>query len=308
MEDNKSIFNTNCSIDGFKQVVYPAGYTIILVIGLIENGFSCYIFMKSYSQKSSVNVFMLNLVISDLMFIITLPFRIAYFLMQSDWKMGSVLCRIASYTLYVNLYGSIYFLTALSIIRYVAVVHPYKLLKLNSVSSAQWICTGIWIFVLLASSPLLLNGTREVNGRRSCLEPVQKTSEKLMIMNNIVIVVGFIIPFCIICVCYVSVFITLMKANAKKNKMRASSKKAMAMIIITMSIFLICFLPYHILRTIFLIKRNQSMCNKVLHKVLVMTQCLAAANTCFDPLLYYFVGEHFREQIKRRESTRINEN
>ncbi|NWX93841.1 CLTR2 protein, partial [Nothoprocta ornata] len=290
--------SSNCTIDSFKQAVYPAVYLTIFFLGAVGNGLSIYVFFQPSQRKTSVNIYMQNLAISDLMFVSTLPFRATYFLLGSRWIFGEVLCRIMTYTLYVNMYCSIYFLTVLSVVRFIAIVYPFKLWKVTDVKNGKIMCTAIWFFVLAASSPLLSNEFAGHNHTAKCLDLHPDNTYKLFLMNNIVLVVGFILPFCTIIICYVFAIKELVKTKTPQKKPSICHKKALSTIIITLILLLLCFLPYHILRTVHL---SYSVChqdNPSLHKAVVITLCLAAMNSCLDPVLYYFVAENFKAQIR----------
>ncbi|XP_006273557.1 cysteinyl leukotriene receptor 2 [Alligator mississippiensis] len=289
----------NCMMDKFKQVVYPTAYLTIFTFGVVGNGLSIYVFLQPYNRKTSGNIFMLNLAISDLMFVSTLPFRATYYLMKSDWIFQDVFCRIVSYILYVNMYCSIYFLTTLSVARFMVIVYPFKCFQVNSTKYARIICVVIWIFVLASSGQLLCTGTTVTNSSTQCLDLQPNNIEKIFLLNSIVLVVGFSLPFCTIVVCYVFIIKALLKSKTPNTKVRASHKKAKLTIILTLFIFFLCFLPYHILRTVHLVQiKNgiESKCN--LHKGVIITLCLAAMNSCLDPVLFYFVGENFKARLK----------
>ncbi|XP_032641286.1 cysteinyl leukotriene receptor 2 isoform X1 [Chelonoidis abingdonii] len=291
----------NCSIDDFKHAVYPTIYLTIFALSIFGNGLSIYVFLKLYRKKTPVNVFMLNLAISDLLFVWTLPFRATYYLMKSRWVFGDIFCRIVSYSLYVNMYCSIYFLTVLSIVRFVAIVHPFKHLKLIAIKYSRIICAVIWGFVMTVASVLLF---RECIGKdypRKCLDLQEETVQKLLVMNYIVLIVGFLLPFCTIICCYVLAIKALLKPRVPKAKVRASHKKAVSTIIITLFMFLLCFLPYHILRTVYLLENFKAFmanCCNLLAEGAVIAHSLAAMNSCLDPVLYYFAGENFKERLK----------
>nr|XP_006128000.1 cysteinyl leukotriene receptor 2 [Pelodiscus sinensis]XP_025042930.1 cysteinyl leukotriene receptor 2 [Pelodiscus sinensis]XP_025042931.1 cysteinyl leukotriene receptor 2 [Pelodiscus sinensis] len=297
MDQNDSC--NNCTIDDFKKMAYPTIYISVFILGSFGNGLSIYVFLQPYKKKTSVNVFMLNLAISDFLFVWTLPLRATYYLMNSSWVFGDLGCRILSYALYVNMYSSIYFLTVLSIVRFVAIVHPFKHWKLTTIKYSRIICGVIWGFVMICASRLLFLKAKDIN---KCLDLQEGSSEKIRELNYIVLVVGFILPFCTIIVCYVLVIKALLKPRVPQAKIRAPHKKAVSTIVITLSLFLICFLPYHILRTIYLQEWRKDNtfqgCNFLLHKGAVITLCLAAMNSCLDPILYYFAGENFKERFK----------
>ncbi|NXA59916.1 CLTR2 protein, partial [Mohoua ochrocephala] len=288
--------SSNCTIDGFKQVIYPIMYLSIFFLGAVGNGLSIYVFFQT-SRRTSVNIYMQNLAISDLMFVSTLPFRATYFLLGSRWIFGDIVCRIMTYALYMNMYCSIYFLTVLSVVRFVAVVHPFERGKVTNKKCARITCAAIWIFVLAAASPLLTKGVTGYSNPVKCLDLHPSTTHRLLVMNSIVLVVGFVLPFCTIVFCYVFAIRALLKPRTPQSKRAISHKKALLTIVISLILSLVCFLPYHILRTVHLM--YSSSCSQAnLHKALVVTLCLAAMNSCLDPILYYFAAENFKAKIR----------
>ncbi|NXR29423.1 CLTR2 protein, partial [Cinclus mexicanus] len=287
--------SSNCTIDSFKQVIYPIMYLFIFFLGAVGNSLSIYVFFQT-SVRTSVNIYMQNLAISDLMFVSTLPFRASYFLLGSRWVFGDILCRIMTYILYMNMYCSIYFLTVLSVVRFIAIVHPFKHGKVTDTKYARITCVAIWVFVLAAASPLLSKGIAGYSNPVKCLDLHPSNIHRLLMMNSFVLIVGFILPFCTIVFCYVFAIRALLKSKAPQRKRAVCRRKALLTITISLILSLICFLPYHILRTAHLMYSSCSQAN--LHQALVVTLCLAAMNSCLDPFLYYFSAENFKAKIR----------
>ncbi|NWR59223.1 CLTR2 protein, partial [Bucorvus abyssinicus] len=298
LDNNFTYSSFNCTVDGFKQIIYPIMYLFIFFLGAVGNGFSIYVFFQPSQRKTSVNIYMQNLAVSDLMFVSTLPFRATYFLLGSRWIFGDIICRIMTYTLYVNMYCSIYFLTVLSVVRFVAIVYPFKHWRVTNIKYARITCTAIWVFVLAASSPLFSKEIAGYSNPAKCLDLHLPSMHKLLLLNSVVLVVGFILPFCTIIVCYVFAIKVLLKSRTPQCKKAVCHKKALSTIIITLILFLICFLPYHVLRTIHLMRSSCSQDNLLVHQALVVTLCLAAMNSCLDPILYYFAAENFKARIR----------
>ncbi|KAM4663396.1 cysteinyl leukotriene receptor 1 [Discoglossus pictus] len=291
----------NCTpIEDFRNKVYSTAYSMFTLFGLIGNGFALFVLLKTYKQKTAFHIYMVNLAISDLLFICTLPFRVVYYVNKGKWFFGDFICRICSYTFYVNLYCSIFILTAMSFSRFLAIVFPVKNLKFVSVKKAKWVCAGIWIFVTLTSSPFLFTGSYvSEDNKTKCFEPPPSQNvSRLLVLNYISLTVGFVLPFIIILVCYTMIIRTLLKNSMQKKQ--ASRKKAIRMIIIVMTVFFLSFMPYHIQRTVHLHFLNQGkLCEEKIsmQKTVVITLALAASNCCFDPMLYFFSGENFRRRL-----------
>ncbi|KAM4621895.1 cysteinyl leukotriene receptor 1 [Polymixia lowei] len=300
------------SIDEFRNQVYSTAYSIITVFGLVGNGFALVVLVRTYRQSSPFHVYMLNLAVSDLLCVSTLPLRVIYYVNKGDWNLGDFLCRISSYVLYVNLYCSIFFMAAMSFTRFLAIVFPVQNLRLVTECRARMVCVCIWVFTCTVSSPFLISGQYVdlTNNKTKCYEP-PKTEDgktKLLALNYFSLVVGFVLPFLIILLCYAGIIYTLLNRNHTARRQRGTATKAIRMIVIVMLAFLISFMPYHVQRSIHLSSLSQSTSceeHSAMQKSVVVTLCLAAANSCFDPLLYFFSGEGFRSRLSTmRPSTR----
>ncbi|XP_003223436.1 cysteinyl leukotriene receptor 1 [Anolis carolinensis] len=300
----------NVTIDEFRSRVYPMTYSVISVLGFVENGFVLCVLIRTYHEKTSFQIYMLNLAISDLLFVFTLPLRVVYYVYKGDWFFGDFLCRISSYTMYVNLYTSILFMTAMSFFRCIAIVFPIQNIHFITEKKAKVVSASIWIFVTLTTSPFLLRGSHldiETNKSKCFEPPANGQMLKLVVLHYIALVVGFIFPFVTIVICYTMIIRTLLK-NALHKK-EGSRKKAVCMMGIVTVVFLLSFTPYHIQRTVHIhfMMRKDTSCEDMLYmqKSVVITLSLAAFNCCFDPLLYFFSGGNFRKRLStfRKAST-----
>ncbi|XP_067404457.1 cysteinyl leukotriene receptor 1 [Emydura macquarii macquarii] len=297
-----SMGNWTCllSIDDFRNKVYSTLYSMIAILGFVGNSFVLCVLIKTYQQKTAFQIYMLNLAVSDLLCVCTLPLRVVYYVHKGNWFFGDFLCRISSYAFYVNLYCSILFMMAMSFSRCIAIVFPVQNLNLVTEKKAKLACVSIWIFVTLTSSPFLLSKSYQDGNKTKCFEPPERDQvTSLLILHYIALFVGFIIPFSVITICYTMIIRTLLKNSLKKNQ--TTRKKAVWMIIIVTTAFLVSFTPYHIQRTIYLhiLNRKDSSCEGLLfmQKSVVITLSLAASNCCFDPLLYFFSGGNFRRRL-----------
>ncbi|XP_051753020.1 cysteinyl leukotriene receptor 2 isoform X1 [Ctenopharyngodon idella] len=298
-------YNQTCrDCEDFKYMAYTITYSVVFPIGFISNFVALFVFLRIESSKKTANtVFMTNLAISDAGFSLTLPFRLVYYFRGGHWDFPDWFCRWCVFSFYVNLYTSVLFLTGLSVLRYIAVVHPMRNKTLATVRRASISCFVIWIFVAFLSTPFLMSGTCEREGKIRCFEPANlKSWERISHLNYVGVSLGFVIPFITILVCYGCIIYKL--ANGKKigNGKGNSRQRALYLIVVVLSTFLLCFLPYHVIRTVHLhaivTKKNDQVKEYVL-KFLVISLCTAASNSCFNPLLYYFAGETFRTTIRR---------
>ncbi|KAL2304219.1 hypothetical protein Nmel_012962 [Mimus melanotis] len=296
--------NLSChhhSIDDFRNSVYSTLYSMISITGFVGNGVVLYVLIRTYRQKTAFQVYMLNLALSDFLCVLTLPLRVIYYVHKGHWFFSDFLCRLSSYALYVNLYCSIFFMTAMSFFRCIAIVFPVRNISLVSEKKAKFVCVGIWVFVTLTSAPFLRNGTYQHGNKTKCFEPPENSQKTnvVVILDLIALFVGFIFPFVVITICYTMIIRTLLRNSLRKNE--ANRRKAVWMIVIVTTTFLVSFTPYHVLRTVHLhaLRRRGPGCGETmfLQKAVIVTLPLAAANCCFDPLLYFFSGGNFRQRL-----------
>ncbi|XP_068571468.1 cysteinyl leukotriene receptor 1 [Cebidichthys violaceus] len=305
--------STECPpIDDFRNQVYSTSYTLITVLGLVGNGFALVVLIRTYRQSSPFHIYMLNLAVSDLLSVMTLPLRVLYYVNKGQWNQGDFLCRISSYALYVNLYCSIYFMAAMSVTRFLAIVFPVQNMRLATETRARLVCACVWVFICLSSSPFLMSGqhTDPITNKTKCFEPPKTSGEgvhKLVMLNYLSLVVGFALPFLVILLCYAGIVRALLSRTNSAQRQQDASTRAIRMIVIVLLTFLICFMPYHVQRTIHLhfLSRTDTRCSEqvAMQKSVVVTLCLAASNSCFDPLLYFFSGEGFRNRLSSLRRT-----
>lgn len=300
----------NCSIKEFKESLFPTAYLLVFILGIVGHLVSMYVFFSVWRKKkglTTVNQFMVNLLVSDLMLVCSLPFRASYYLLGSHWDFGRVTCKLLFYVFYLNMYTSIYFLVSLNIMRYLALAQPYRYKRLQKCCNGQLVCFLIWLFVALTTSPLLFLPSKANSNDTAyqCLELKNdnKTIQILIIINNATLAVGFVVPLGFILWCSVCVAYRLWKPVPSQRTVNISRKKAFALVIISLGFFVICFLPYHVMRTVFLhtelgVSNGQSgsSCESIwlVRKAAVVTLCLCVAHSCLDPILFFFVGENFR--------------
>ncbi|XP_056899736.1 cysteinyl leukotriene receptor 1 isoform X2 [Takifugu flavidus] len=256
------------SIDDFRNQVYSTLYSVIIVLGLAGNGLALAALSRPRRQSSSFYIYLVNLAVSDLLCVMMLPLRVVYYVKKGQWDYGDVVCRLTSYSLYVNLYCSIYLMTAMSISRFLAIVFPMKNMQLVKVKCARRVCVCIWLFVCLSTSPFLMNGQHvdSSTNKTKCFEPPQGQGlHKLLVLNYLSLVLGFALPFLVILLCYAAIIWTLLSRKYT--------------------------------RTVHLsfLSRVDTTCAErtTMQKSVVVTLTLAAANSCLDPLLYFFSSKSF---------------
>ncbi|KAA0702321.1 Lysophosphatidic acid receptor 6 [Triplophysa tibetana] len=293
--------------DGFKYPLYSIVFSIVFMVGLITNVAAMYIFTCSLKLRNETTTYMINLVVSDLLFVLTLPLRVFYFI-QQDWPFGSLICQLSVSLFYTNMYGSILFLTCISVDRFLAIVYPFRSRGLRTKRNAKIVCVAIWILVLSGSLPtgFLLTSTNMQNNMTSCFENFSSKQWKSHLSKVVIFIetVGFLIPLILNVVCSAMVLQILRRPQTFSQGGKLNKKKILRMIIVHLSIFCFCFIPYNVNLVFYSLVRTKTLkgcgVESVIRAIYPIALCIAVSNCCFDPIIYYFTSETIQNSIKRK--------
>ncbi|KAG9463333.1 hypothetical protein GDO78_021963 [Eleutherodactylus coqui] len=131
------------------------------IIGLLAN--IVVIFVTGFlMKKNKYKIWFLNLALADFTFLLFLPLYAASVL--RGWSYGSVMCKIYHFLTFINMYCSIYILTALNIDRALSVAKPVWHLRFHSRRFCWCMCAVIWASSILCSIPVIVySDVREGN-------------------------------------------------------------------------------------------------------------------------------------------------
>ncbi|XP_061485050.1 P2Y purinoceptor 2 isoform X2 [Rhineura floridana] len=294
-EDNtyKCQFN-----EEFKYILLPVSYSIVFVVGLCLNLLALYIFVFRIKTWNASTTYMFNLALSDMLYVVSLPLLVYYYAMRDNWPFSVGLCKIVRFLFYTNLYCSILFLLCISAHRFMGVCFPLKSLEWGQVRYARWVSGIVWAAVIACQSPVLFFVT---TSQRCNKITCHDTSSKdlfgdFVIYSSVMLVLLFCIPFLVIIVCYCLMARKLLQPTRGTTRMSRSKKKSVKMIVIVLVVFIVCFLPFHITRTLYYSFRNWDLSCPTLNAINLaykITRPLASTNSCVDPILYFLAGQKF---------------
>ncbi|KAM9306945.1 proteinase-activated receptor 2-like isoform 1-T1 [Pholidichthys leucotaenia] len=280
-------------------ILLPIVYVIVFVVGLPCNALAIWVFLVRTKTKSPSSIYMANLALADLLFVIWIPLKISYHFNANNWTYGPGLCKVLVAFFYSNMYCSIAFIACISVHRYWGVAHPLSTHQRDNCVAVS-ISATIWLLVWLAGIPLYMydHEVSVVNLDILTCHDVTRPSQKEMAVGYFVTmgIVGFLVPT-IVCI---TAYIFTLKALRNSTVDPAITKKrhkTNILIITVLVMFLVCFTPSNIMLLVhYILLWNESDNN--LYGFYITTLCLASLNSCFDPFVYYFISEDFREHVK----------
>ncbi|KAM9299078.1 free fatty acid receptor 2-like [Gastrophryne carolinensis] len=258
-------------------------YILAFVTGVPSNMFAFYTFWTKIRQKPSpVNIFLLNLTVSDLILLFFLPFKMVEAATNMTWPMPRFLCPIVVIAYFCSIYISTLFLTAVSVERYLGVAYPLKYKVTRKATYAILACTFIWVFsVLQGSIPVIIVHYLSNNESHQglCYQRFSEEQRKLIMPWRLGGSIGFFwLPFLITIFCYVN-FVRLMLAMPKIRGRR--KHRAICLAVTTLCNFTVCFAPYNISHIVGFIQNKNP-------RWRVYALLLSTLNASIDPIIFYY--------------------
>ncbi|CAK8679995.1 unnamed protein product [Clavelina lepadiformis] len=137
-------------------ILVPVILFIIFSVGVPGNAIVLYVLVQQRRTWTVSTHYLINLVIADLLFVLTTPLWGHYYLNKFDWVFGAGLCKLSAAITSINMYGSVFFLTAMAVDRWMAVVHAIDWAHYRKHQWARWACFAIWCAAVVLSIPRFL--------------------------------------------------------------------------------------------------------------------------------------------------------
>lgn len=290
------------AVNQFGAKFIPVFYYINFFLSYLGNGLVLFIIYKYEKLNTVTNIFLLNLVLSNLLFASSLPFLAIYHL--SEWIFGIFLCKMVSSVYFIGFYSSILFLTLMTFDRYLVVVHAVAAAKSRKKAYAIIATVAVWCISIVASvKELVLRSVWESPSSGLMCEE-SGYSEITMEVWRLVsyyqqFLVFFLLPLFMVMYCYISITIRILSTRMRE---KCRSIKLIFVIIFT---FFICWTPYNIVILLQAIQHSirsdndDDSCSEGLDYALYVSRNIAYTYCCISPVFYTFVGKKFQSHFRR---------
>ncbi|XP_060949677.1 atypical chemokine receptor 4b [Limanda limanda] len=313
-EDEDSSFNDTYDYDyehsvcdketvrTFASFYLPVVYALALVVGLAGNALVVVVYTSKLRLRTLTDVCILNLAISDLLLLLTLPFWAADAV--HGWKLGSAACKITSFLYSANFSCGMLLLACISVDRYRAITQsPAGRTGTGARLRRQWllVCVVLWAVASFLGLPELIFSTvKHHHNRMACtaVYPHSMARPAKAALELLEVTLRFVLPFLVMVVCYCSVGRILSRAAGVRRDRKWRSLRVLLAVV---AVFLLTQLPYNVVKLcramdiIYIV--TDCDVSKGLDHALQVTESLALTHACINPLLYAFLGSSFRVHV-----------
>ncbi|XP_070685826.1 lysophosphatidic acid receptor 6-like [Pempheris klunzingeri] len=257
---------------------YALVFGSVTVLGLPLNAVSLWILLRRHSLKSPSAVFMVNLAISDLLLVISLPMRV-YFYATGTWPLSATACVWIMILFHNNIRSSSIFITTICVDRLLAVVYPLRSRHLRTSSNASKAAALVWLLVVVVSIPESVDLTRFLRGNNesTCFEFNRPQRSGMAYFQPVLVFTMLVVN--IVCTALVS---WTLRTHLSDSARVSNKVNVMLIFVMNLVMFTVFFFPVSLV-VLFDSWRPAS----------TPLICLASVNCCLDPLLYYFSLDGF---------------
>ncbi|XP_044059448.1 P2Y purinoceptor 14 isoform X2 [Siniperca chuatsi] len=321
---NQSDFSSS-----FTHHILPPLYLVICILGVSLNGVAACIFFRVPSDSGLV-VYLKNMVVADLLMLVTFPFKVAAELGLGSWHLHVVVCRYTAVLFYSSMYVGILFMGLISLERYVKIVRHTSpspspstcrsrlggvslLHLLQSVSFAQVLALLIWsLFLLLCVLPnaLLTSLPPNEGNARHCIQLKTSLGVQWHKVSTFFSISLFWVTLLVLAFCYTSIACRVYQSYRRVrgnsgNVCRKSNRSIFSILVV----FVVCFVPYHVCRVPYTLCQTLDLgfsqgTHFLLFQMKEGTLFLSALNVCLDPIIYFLMCRTFRESLLKKLSGR----
>ncbi|KAJ8378111.1 hypothetical protein AAFF_G00248250 [Aldrovandia affinis] len=285
------------------DLAFPCLYFLLLGPALLLNVVAAWISLR-IPTKSTFMVYLKNLIATDLLATAMLPFKAASDLPGVPTSLRAFACRYSDVLFYFSMNVSILLLGLISLDRFFKIVRPFGRLPGQGLAFGAGMCASVWVLLFSATVvPTMVLTDRE---------PTNKTGDNCMALKgpagldfHIGVIVANQILFFGVCaltvVCYTCIAHRVLRSyRDSRSSNERGRREAKARVFIVLAVFLVCFVPYHVVRVPYtrLQTSGENSCRRASLRVAKKAFLwLATTNICLDPLIYIFLCRAFRERL-----------
>ncbi|XP_022409467.1 atypical chemokine receptor 2 isoform X1 [Delphinapterus leucas] len=281
----------------FGRVFLPLFYGLIFVLGLGGNLLLLVVLLRYVPRRRMTEIYLLNLAISNLLFLVTLPFwgiSVAW-----HWVFGSFLCKVVSTLYTINIYSGIFFISCMSLDKYLEIVCAQPHHRLRTRAKSLLLAAVVWAVALAVSIPdmVFVRTHENAPGVWDCFADFggHGTIWKLFLrfQQNLL---GFLLPLLAMIFFYSRIGSVLARLRPP------GQSRALRMAIGLVVAFFVLWFPYNV--TLFLHSLldlqvfGDCKVSQHLDYALQVTESIAFLHCCFTPVLYAFSSRRFRQYLK----------
>ncbi|XP_014194507.1 neuromedin-U receptor 1 isoform X1 [Haplochromis burtoni] len=299
-------------------------YLTIFIVGVLGNSLTCAVILRYRVMQTPTNYYLLSLAASDLLVLLLgMPLEIYEMWQNYPFLLGEGGCYFKTFLFETVCFASILNVTALSVERYVAVVHPLKVKHLTTRAHVKRVILMLWGLSMLCALPnTSLHGIEVLPpqfGRQFPRSAICHLVKPIWMYNLIILIstlVFFLLPMLIISVLYLLIGLRLRRervlttvdtncgfgsesiSSSHNQRLSKRNVQVTKMLCVLVVVFGLCWAPFHIDRLMWsYINISYEQHRRIFEHVHVISGVLFYLSSAVNPILYNLMSTRFREMF-----------
>uniref|UniRef100_A0A3P8TU08 Neuromedin U receptor 3 n=1 Tax=Amphiprion percula TaxID=161767 RepID=A0A3P8TU08_AMPPE len=304
-------------------------YLLVFLIGLSGNLLTCAVIAKHKKMRNPTNFYLVSLAASDLLVLLFgMPLEIYDLWQNYPFPFGEYGCYFKTFLFETVCFASILNVTALSVERYIAVVHPLKTRYLSTNQHAKRVITIVWVVSMVCAIPnTLLHGIFYLPERmeESAICTVLKPLWIYNMVMQITTVCFYFVPMMVISMLYLVMGLHLGRERQQssgslgrnccsntRRKMRVENgrrRQVIKMLSIVVAVFGLCWAPFHIERLLWSsINQWTDLMHTIYQFVHILSGVFFYLSSAVNPIIYSLLSTRFRECFRELVCSQTEDN
>ncbi|CAL8332667.1 unnamed protein product [Lota lota] len=283
--------------------LWSLAYSSVVAVAVFGNLVVIWIILAHKRMRTVTNYFLLNLAFSDASVAAFNAVVNSIYGAHRNWYFGEAYCKFHNFFPVTAMFASIYSMTAISVDRYMAIIHPLK--PRLSATATKVVIVCIWVLAVVLAFPNCFYSTiKRFPHRTRCYVAWPRQGQDSFMYHIIVAVLVYLLPLVVMGITYTIVGVTLwggeIPGNSSDNyhgQLKAKRKVVKMMIIVVLT-FALCWLPYHLYFIVTGLHKWLTTLTYI-QQVYLSVMWLAMSSTMYNPIIYCCLNSRFRAGFKR---------
>lgn len=297
-------------------------YLAIFLVGVLGNSLTCTVILRHRVMQTPTNYYLLSLAASDLLVLLLgMPLELYEMWQNYPFLLGEGGCYFKIFLFETVCFASILNVTALSVERYVAVVHPLKVKHMTTRAHVKRVIFMVWVLSMLCAVPnTSLHGIMMLPpmfGRQFPRSAICNVIQPIWMYNLIILIstlAFFLLPMLIISVLYLLIGLQLQRermvnvvetsfgpeslSRSQKEKLSKRNLQVTKMLCVLVVVFGLCWAPFHVDRLMWsYIDPSLEQHQQVFEHVHIVSGVCFYLSSAINPILYNLMSTRFREMF-----------
>ncbi|XP_051735984.1 growth hormone secretagogue receptor type 1-like [Ctenopharyngodon idella] len=268
----------------------------LLLLGLLGNALTILVVWRRPQMRSTTYLYLSSMAVSDVLILLLMPLDLYKLWRYRPWLLGDAVCKLSVFVGECCTFSSILHMTALGAERYLAVCFPLRARLLVTRRRVRVLIAGLWGVAMLSAGPALaLVGVEQLEAGASecrCTQYAQTSGllKAMLWLSNLY----FICPLTILTLLYGLIARRLhLRAHTHRDKTHHQTLRMMVVIVL---VFILCWLPFHVSRTLFSVSDSSDL-YYISQYFNLVSLVLFYVSAAVNPLLYNIMSARYRANV-----------